>query len=128
MALRQRRPGLCRQKTRRSAPHAAATEAANPLHRPIQRPSLLHNSAVGRKYLKLQRIGADFRSFRLPIFSANTLAGESFHLDLQCAHSRRKRQDRKSTRLNSSHTVISYAVLCLKKKKKSNNIETTCYC
>src|SRR5438034_6756642 len=28
------------------------------------------------------------------------------------------RTDRKSTRLNSSHTVISYAVFCLKKKKK----------
>src|SRR5437588_9124805 len=28
--------------------------------------------------------------------------------------------DRKSTRLNSSHTVISYAVFCLKKKKKTN--------
>src|SRR5215204_7348385 len=28
-------------------------------------------------------------------------------------------QDRKSTRLNSSHTVISYAVFCLKKKKKT---------
>src|SRR5256885_17272963 len=27
-------------------------------------------------------------------------------------------QDRKSTRLNSSHLVISYAVFCLKKKKK----------
>src|SRR5438132_12358942 len=31
-------------------------------------------------------------------------------------------QDRKSTRLNSSHTVISYAVFCLKKKKKTNEI------
>src|SRR5947207_10642163 len=29
--------------------------------------------------------------------------------------------DRKSTRLNSSHTVISYAVFCLKKKKRTNN-------
>src|SRR5256885_12491800 len=29
-------------------------------------------------------------------------------------------QDRKSTRLNSSHLVISYAVFCLKKKKISN--------
>src|SRR5436190_8041317 len=28
-----------------------------------------------------------------------------------------RRSDRKSTRLNSSHTVISYAVFCLKKKK-----------
>src|SRR5947207_11789543 len=30
-------------------------------------------------------------------------------------------RDRKSTRLNSSHTVISYAVFCLKKKKKQND-------
>src|SRR5260221_8850257 len=29
--------------------------------------------------------------------------------------------DRKSTRLNSSHTVISYAVFCLKKKKKKTH-------
>src|SRR5690349_23627311 len=29
-------------------------------------------------------------------------------------------QDRKSTRLNSSHVEISYAVFCLKKKKKNN--------
>src|SRR5438034_5931322 len=32
--------------------------------------------------------------------------------------SAKRRTDRKSTRLNSSHTVISYAVFCLKKKKK----------
>src|SRR2546426_6962358 len=31
--------------------------------------------------------------------------------------------DRKSTRLNSSHLVISYAVFCLKKKKKYNKRE-----
>src|SRR5437588_7386692 len=31
--------------------------------------------------------------------------------------------DRKSTRLNSSHTVISYAVFCLKKKKCTRNLE-----
>src|SRR2546426_8470830 len=30
------------------------------------------------------------------------------------------RRDRKSTRLNSSHLVISYAVFCLKKKKKKS--------
>src|SRR2546426_7704863 len=30
-------------------------------------------------------------------------------------------QDRKSTRLNSSHLVISYAVFCLKKKKKTTH-------
>src|SRR5215204_7215414 len=31
-------------------------------------------------------------------------------------------RDRKSTRLNSSHTVISYAVFCLKKKKRNNMV------
>src|SRR5947207_14331779 len=36
---------------------------------------------------------------------------------------RRWSRDRKSTRLNSSHTVISYAVFCLKKKKKRNQQE-----
>src|SRR5476649_88984 len=36
-------------------------------------------------------------------------------------HARRlSARDRKSTRLNSSHTVISYAVFCLNKKKKSS--------
>src|SRR5439155_17555905 len=37
----------------------------------------------------------------------------------------RKIEDRKSTRLNSSHVAISYAVFCLKKKKK--NISTISY-
>src|SRR2546426_4884799 len=32
--------------------------------------------------------------------------------------------DRKSTRLNSSHLVISYAVFCLKKKKEQNRCRT----
>src|SRR5256886_6047589 len=32
--------------------------------------------------------------------------------------------DRKSTRLNSSHSQISYAVFCLKKKKKTLNLQT----
>src|SRR5947207_11749248 len=36
-------------------------------------------------------------------------------------HAQRARLDRKSTRLNSSHTVISYAVFCLKKKKKNTS-------
>src|SRR6267143_3974501 len=39
----------------------------------------------------------------------------------QCApslHLRWRGRDRKSTRLNSSHSSISYAVFCLKKKKK----------
>src|SRR5688572_31309057 len=34
-----------------------------------------------------------------------------------------ERLDRKSTRLNSSHSQISYAVFCLKKKKKSTTVK-----
>src|SRR2546426_7801840 len=36
------------------------------------------------------------------------------------------REDRKSTRLNSSHLVISYAVFCLKKKKKDKTFGDSC--
>src|SRR5690242_21592530 len=41
---------------------------------------------------------------------------------------REGQQDRKSTRLNSSHMSISYAVFCLKKKKQNNlNIHNKIY-
>src|SRR5258708_22791347 len=44
-------------------------------------------------------------------------------LQLRDDHGAARRRDRKSTRLNSSHQIISYAVFCLKKKNiKSNNI------
>src|SRR5256885_1306612 len=36
-------------------------------------------------------------------------------------------QDRKSTRLNSSHLVISYAVFCLKKKSTSSSFTSFCF-
>src|SRR2546427_2750158 len=36
-------------------------------------------------------------------------------------------EDRKSTRLNSSHSQISYAVFCLKKKKKKNRHSERAY-
>src|SRR3712207_8107646 len=45
--------------------------------------------------------------------SANAFGSENEALGLRAL-------DRKSTRLNSSHANISYAVFCLKKKKKSN--------
>src|SRR5260221_6090024 len=48
-------------------------------------------------------------SENLPALSASSLPNRSVM--------RKPTTDRKSTRLNSSHTVISYAVFCLKKKK-----------
>src|SRR2546422_7843039 len=45
--------------------------------------------------------------------------------DSPCVY--RRRTDRKSTRLNSSHGYISYAVFCLKKKKKHfNELDDEC--
>src|SRR5256885_3833777 len=53
------------------------------------------------------------------VYAAGSLLAENFRelagLDLD--HGPWTDEDRKSTRLNSSHLVISYAVFCLKKKK-----------
>src|SRR2546422_2596898 len=58
--------------------------------------------------------------------SLKTDAGEWRSLVAIVGHDRLKQhlelvRDRKSTRLNSSHGYISYAVFCLKKKKKNRN-------
>src|SRR2546422_8141034 len=44
---------------------------------------------------------------------------------LTTARSPRSRRDRKSTRLNSSHGYVSYAVFCLKKKKRKGDMRHT---
>src|SRR5215216_7595445 len=43
------------------------------------------------------------------------------HTQAHRGHRRGFGRDRKSTRLNSSHQIISYAVFCLKKKKQNRN-------
>src|SRR3712207_7667305 len=48
--------------------------------------------------------------------------GEERHHDVVRHDAGRADLDRKSTRLNSSHANISYAVFCLKKKKRLNPI------
>src|SRR2546430_12241021 len=69
-----------------------------------------------------------FRSLPNSFFSA-------YHLERQSLLTAMRRPigfvfwpiDRKSTRLNSSHSQISYAVFCLKKKKNSNyDIDSLC--
>src|SRR5438034_5544479 len=52
------------------------------------------------------------------------LAKNTRQLDPEVGDISGYKEDRKSTRLNSSHTVISYAVFCLKKKKKQNRDTT----
>src|SRR5688500_19332819 len=66
-----------------------------------------------------------FRSYRSPERGDQSLQAATDHL-LRCRSSAMSphrlvatpRIDRKSTRLNSSHLVISYAVFCLKKKRR----------
>src|SRR2546429_8906524 len=59
--------------------------------------------------------------------AAHIKGGESEKVDKELAqrfqspYAHRLETDRKSTRLNSSHGYISYAVFCLKKKKTTNN-------
>src|SRR5258707_11608210 len=62
--------------------------------------------------LPISRIGQPDRQRLLP--AATGGAGRSCVADRACTRD----EDRKSTRLNSSHANISYAVFCLKKKKK----------
>src|SRR5690625_4091389 len=49
------------------------------------------------------------------VATSSGMADHIFHFNYR--QRRRRNQDRKSTRLNSSHVAISYAVFCLKKKK-----------
>src|SRR3712207_9166651 len=51
--------------------------------------------------------------------SRSSAAARSWSLACLSTTPRVERTDRKSTRLNSSHANISYAVFCLKKKKKT---------
>src|SRR5437588_6806185 len=61
-------------------------------------------------YVRARPHGNPYRLFAISnLASLAALAGYPFVVE-----------DRKSTRLNSSHTVISYAVFCLKKKKKQH--------
>src|SRR5438034_6262612 len=57
-------------------------------------------------------------SRREAFFCAGLRSFSAFEIDFGGQLGGFRQQDRKSTRLNSSHTVISYAVFCLKKKKK----------
>src|SRR5438034_7997847 len=64
------------------------------------------------------RRSSDLSVPSLTATSAQTRSSSSFFAMSWPGQLIAKNEDRKSTRLNSSHTVISYAVFCLKKKKK----------
>src|SRR2546430_9760233 len=82
------------------------------------------------------RLSAYLRGQRWAVVSMSP-ADISFHEDMlvqpdlfvvPIGPDRRLPRDRKSTRLNSSHSQISYAVFCLKKKKKTYWSDLTSGC
>src|SRR5436189_3922820 len=63
----------------------------------------------------VERVRQERRALSVPERPVDLLA------DLRPEEITQRGEDRKSTRLNSSHRCISYAVFCLKKKKKKSN-------
>src|SRR6266446_8857710 len=63
--------------------------------------------------------------YTLSLHDALPIAAQSTRCSWPGQHPQKRRTcgDRKSTRLNSSHLVISYAVFCLKKKKTNGKTE-----
>src|SRR3712207_8342630 len=74
----------------------------------VQRPHQLLGALVGQGYV---HDGGVYSAFGHPLAALGYRGGLGDHF-----------QDRKSTRLNSSHANISYAVFCLKKKKNINSV------
>src|SRR5256885_4950003 len=82
--------------------------------------SVTEGSSEDRRYLRIAcrlALKAAGRTSPNPMVGAmlvrnGQVVGSGFH----------KAADRKSTRLNSSHLVISYAVFCLKKKKNNQDM------
>src|ERR1039457_2055907 len=78
--------------------------------------ALAYEAGVNRTYMSKLEKGGSFVGLELMVKLANVLQVEPADF-LKVPPRRIRRTDRKSTRLNSSHLVISYAVFCLKKKK-----------
>src|SRR2546422_1140555 len=78
-------------------------------------------SAPSPPFVEVPPTPACFPATQVPLSRAIELERpDGARLRLRCPES-----DRKSTRLNSSHGYISYAVFCLKKKKDSTSYLTT---
>src|SRR5438034_8073168 len=88
----------------------------------IRRPpisTLFPYTTLFRSVLGLELVDEPVHDSLVHVVAAQVrVAVGGLHFHHACAHFQHGNVDRKSTRLNSSHTVISYAVFCLKKKKK----------
>src|SRR5262245_45028051 len=98
---------------------------------PQQRQAIVLREFEGRSYAEIAGIlGVTTSALETLLFRARRSLAEELEHQLTCTEAQlavsksvdgrlgRKERDRKSTRLNSSHLGISYAVFCLKKKNK----------
>src|SRR2546427_6776535 len=80
------------------------------------------NLAQRRLHVALDgRVGREHHRHGLPLFAAALQDGGNADVVLAQDAGQLRKEDRKSTRLNSSHSQISYAVFCLKKKNKQTS-------
>src|SRR5256886_187265 len=111
-AIREGHPGLVLE-TMRQVPEDP--DGCNEFER-----VLLKDLEITQKYMLRVMGKSEDRRLKTPAFHAqvNLLTAGILSQQQAFFDSVRKLQDRKSTRLNSSHSQISYAVFCLKKKKQ----------
>src|SRR5258708_31997604 len=70
-------------------------------------------------------MGACFETLhRRPIIGQDIKNVEFIRIEIVVILCIRRRRDRKSTRLNSSHQIISYAVFCLKSKEHTSELQS----
>src|SRR2546430_8975876 len=86
--------------------------------------TLFRSRATRRRHSRPSR-GIDSCVYDLTNPAGRTFTVEDFTAQAHQQYRPEKQRDRKSTRLNSSHSQISYAVFCLKKK---NTVNTTSFC
>src|SRR2546426_6509081 len=88
----------------------------------IHTATLLHDDVVDESELRRGRktANAEFGN-AASVLVGDFLYSRAFQMMVSVRSMRVMEEDRKSTRLNSSHLVISYAVFCLKKKKKNKH-------
>src|SRR5207244_11041484 len=95
-------------------PHSFPTRRSSDLSRSSSRAN--QNMTFDRTTMGVNLITLNTRN------KSAALVGRSSHFRISICDLRfAARKDRKSTRLNSSHQIISYAVFCLKKKNKTQH-------
>src|SRR5947208_9937271 len=93
----------------------------------IRRPprsTLFPYTTLFRSRICTKRVGFESRALTFTAWSSNMSSSASIRNGCRSRIVDHAVKDRKSTRLNSSHQIISYAVFCLKKKKNKKQIQT----